>query len=53
MFEIMDISRIVRALQVNQVLQKYELNAKIIANVNDKGSNLSPMTITTQIKNSS
>jgi hypothetical protein len=37
MFEIMNISRIAMALQVNQVLQKHELNAKIITNVKDEG----------------
>jgi hypothetical protein len=36
-------------LQVNQLLQKHELNAKIIAYIKDEGSNLSPTTTTTQV----
>jgi hypothetical protein len=39
-------------LQVNQLLQNHELNAKTIAYVKDEGSNLSPTTIATQVLNS-
>jgi hypothetical protein len=34
---------------MNQLLQKHELNTKIIAYVKDEGSNLSPTTIATQV----
>jgi hypothetical protein len=43
-FEIVDTSRSAMALQVNDVLTKHGLNARVLAYVKDEGSNLSTMT---------